>query len=339
MNMSGDGHAAALRLGGRTGDGSAPRPTPPVAPKPTRRRQARPQAPPSPQSPQSPQSPIKSAEAARDEVKRLAAMYEKLVADEAKVYRSYDKTLKPMLAEYNRTVRDINRAKSDEERLALQQRFDEIERQLRTINNERELRRRQALDRLEQERAEALRRVVHVDNPARNTISILDPTEVGNAAHWQKGMDEFNKLVSAEVWSGNQIGFMAIPDGERPFYNPSTGNVRVQTAEPLRSIVHEIGHALEVRGRLYDNVKTYYDKRTQGETPEKMGTVTGNNNYNDDELTRKDKWMNPYMGKQYASKSTEVVSMGVEYFYAEPEKLAQHDPETFDFIYNLLRGR
>jgi hypothetical protein len=36
--------------------------------------------------------------------------------------------------------------------------------------------------------------------------------------------------------------------------------------------------------------------------------------------------------------ATEVVSMGVEYLYADPAKFARDDPEHFRFIVNLLRG-
>lgn len=338
MNMSGDGHAAALRLGGgRTGgEEPAPRPTPIIAPRqPSRGQQAGSQA----TSTLPPQPPIKSAASARDELASVAKNYEKLVADEEKVYRAYDKTLKPVLTEMNGVLKAINRAKSDEERMVLQQRYEALDQQLRAINNEREMRRRQTLDRLNQERAEAIRGVVQVDDPARNTIKIIDPAEVGYAGHWQKGMDEFNKLVSADVWSGNQVGFMTISAGDRAYYNTETGNVRVQGDERLRVIVHELGHGLEVQGGLYDKVKAYYDKRTQGEVLDKLGAVTGNSNYNADELTRKDKWMHPYMGKEYTSKSTEIVSMGVENMYADPERFAKDDPETFDFIYNLVRGR
>lgn len=338
MNMSGDGHAAALRLGGRTGgEEPGPPPSPPVTPRQTPGGQpARPQG----QLPLQPvQAPIKTAAEVRQALLAKAAEYE-TAFDKAKAdYGGQGPAIRTMFKEQERLLAASKKAASEQERLAILKQYDDLDRQIRQIQDERRRQIQQTVGDIKTERSETLRKMLHVDNPARNTISILDPTEVGNAAHWQKGMDEFNKLVSADVWSGNQVGFMAIPDGERPFYNPATGNVRVQAAEPLRAIVHEIGHGFEVRGGLYDKAKTYYDKRTQGETLEKLGTVTGNNNFSDDELTRKDKWMNPYMGKQYASKSTEIVSMGVEYFYAEPEKLAQHDPETFDFIYNLLRGR
>ncbi len=41
-------------------------------------------------------------------------------------------------------------------------------------------------------------------------------------------------------------------------------------------------------------------------------------------------------GVRYAS---EIVSMGVEYMYSRPIEFAAKDPDYFDFMFNLLRGK
>ena len=60
-------------------------------------------------------------------------------------------------------------------------------------------------------------------------------------------------------------------------------------------------------------------------------------------MTKPDKFIDPYMGKQYKKAdgsyyATEVVSMGLEYMHSAPATLAMKDPEYFDFIFNLARG-
>lgn len=67
--------------------------------------------------------------------------------------------------------------------------------------------------------------------------------------------------------------------------------------------------------------------------------ATGNAAYKD-EMTKVDKFSNPYMGKFYGDPSTgatEILSMGMEMMYANPVALAQKDPEMFDFIYSVVR--
>ena len=49
------------------------------------------------------------------------------------------------------------------------------------------------------------------------------------------------------------------------------------------------------------------------------------------------------MGKLYKQfgdqHATEILSMGLEYFYRDPVKLATEDADFFAFIYNLVRGK
>jgi len=60
--------------------------------------------------------------------------------------------------------------------------------------------------------------------------------------------------------------------------------------------------------------------------------------YGKDELTRKDKFIDAYMGKDYRGQASEILSMGLQYFYNDPYKLAIKDPEYFNFIYKIVRG-
>ena len=61
------------------------------------------------------------------------------------------------------------------------------------------------------------------------------------------------------------------------------------------------------------------------------------------EFAKKDDFITPYMGKIYEAgrpgAPTEIVSMGLQHYTKSTAILAKEDPEYFDFIYNLLRGR
>lgn len=91
-------------------------------------------------------------------------------------------------------------------------------------------------------------------------------------------------------------------------------------------------------------------------------------NYDPGEVTRKDKFTNPYIGKLYIAakwnpmtkrwvenidpfdtnlsmkavaqrvEATEVLSVGIESMVEDAAKFAREAPDYFDFIYNLLRG-
>lgn len=345
MSMSGDGHAAVLRLrGGRSGgeDGATPGPRPPVVPRPTTTPRTSPVAqavtPPAP----TPQFNTKTAAMAREELARIEQQFAERITAEQKALNVADKPYKALVKEAT-TLRSQMRKATDEEMPELTAKYDDVVRKITALNVERQRNQAAQLAQTQQERAEALRRAVQVDNPARNQLRILNMEDAGYSANWQKGMDEFNKLVSADLWSGKQIGVLGLSPGGRASAKPESSTIKLTGDTSISTTVHEIAHVLEVKAGLYNQVRAFYDRRTSGEALEQLSTITGKSSYREDEVARRDKWMSPYMGKDYAAttgdRSTELVSMGVEYLYQRPDKLAKEDPEYFDFIYNLVRGR
>ena len=75
---------------------------------------------------------------------------------------------------------------------------------------------------------------------------------------------------------------------------------------------HEIGHMVE---HLNPNAlrisKEFIASRTAGETPTKLSQIFPGWNYRPNEVTRKDDFIDPYIGKEYQDAS-EVLSMGLE---------------------------
>lgn len=81
---------------------------------------------------------------------------------------------------------------------------------------------------------------------------------------------------------------------------------------------------------ILDAERDFYNKRTAGEALKWLGP-----GHRKDEKTRKDNFISPYMGKDYGGYDFELVSMGFQYAYTDPDKLAQ-DPDMESWIYGIL---
>ncbi|MCI3027699.1 minor capsid protein [Desemzia sp. C1] len=95
--------------------------------------------------------------------------------------------------------------------------------------------------------------------------------------------------------------------------------------------IHELGHRME---RVVDGLigieKIFYDRRTKGELLKWMGA-----GYRKDEKSRKDDFLDIYMGKDYGGRAYELVSMGLEKLYTDPETLMK-DKDMFRWICGIL---
>ena len=95
--------------------------------------------------------------------------------------------------------------------------------------------------------------------------------------------------------------------------------------------IHEEGHRFErVVSGMRDQETLFYNRRTAGESLQWLGR-----GYRRNEVSRLDNFVSAYMGKDYGGTAYELVSMGFQYAYTHPEKLAQ-DPDMQAWIYGLL---
>lgn len=99
----------------------------------------------------------------------------------------------------------------------------------------------------------------------------------------------------------------------------------------LSTAIHELGHRFEtcVKG-IKEAEARLYAKRASGEDLKWLGK-----GYRRDEKSRFDKWLSPYMGKDYGGRAYEIVSMGFDYAYTNPAELAR-DEDFQKWIYGLL---
>jgi hypothetical protein len=103
-------------------------------------------------------------------------------------------------------------------------------------------------------------------------------------------------------------------------------------------IVHELGHVLEhLDPAILAEAMRFRSRRTGNEKSLKMADVTGHKGYADNEETKKDNFLDAYIGKDYAD-ATEVMSMGLQMFYqGDIFRMANLDPDMFGFIYSVVR--
>lgn len=120
---------------------------------------------------------------------------------------------------------------------------------------------------------------------------------------------------------------------------PNAGHIEVGSDNVRRPATasHELGHRMEqVIPGINDLCQEFLRRRTAGETPVRLKDLFPLSRYRPDETTRKDRFVDPYMGKDYGDSATEILSMGLESVYNGTYNLWDDDPECADFILGVL---
>lgn len=149
-------------------------------------------------------------------------------------------------------------------------------------------------------------------------------------------VEETRQFVSAETLGAVRVS-VSRTTGSRAYAN---GNDIFLTGSPVEhtgsAIYHEMGHVIETNNELAAELAyAFRARRTRGETPVPLGDY---GDFDAIELTLKDEFLDPYMGKIYEHGGTEIVSTGFQYMRYSPEDLAARDPDYFHFMFHLLRG-
>lgn len=123
-------------------------------------------------------------------------------------------------------------------------------------------------------------------------------------------------------------------------YDPATqiAHVRPDTG----NAVHEIAHAIEHQNpEVSKACREFLADRAGGKPAIPLRILTGIE-YDWSEIAYEDEWEkrggDPYAGKVYrGGKYTEILTMGLERLYRDPQGFAQQDPDYFDFILGIVR--
>lgn len=160
-------------------------------------------------------------------------------------------------------------------------------------------------------------------------------------AHLNKSRSPMRKIVEEayqlypQEWVNNSInhGNLTPKKVDRGYYSHFSKEIAISgysDSHSLETAIHELGHRFERTQNLKQYEKLLYDKRTAGEDLQWLGA-----GYGKAEKTRVDNWLSKYMGKDYGGTAYEIISMGFEYAYTNPDLLLQ-DEEFANFIYGIL---
>jgi hypothetical protein len=168
------------------------------------------------------------------------------------------------------------------------------------------------------------------------------------------GSEWFGSMVDVDVSSHSPVSVRILEPGGRA--GAGGNGFSVTRGDGPEKVVHELGHVLEDRDpEVHRAAVDFLTSRTAGEPDVRLADLYPGRGYGADEITKPDRFIDPYMGKQYRSSdigvtpelaadpskdhySTEIVSQGLQRVYETPGELAARDPEYFKFIVGVMRG-
>ena len=147
----------------------------------------------------------------------------------------------------------------------------------------------------------------------------------------------YDKYPRSWVEQSIDFGDLKVKKVSRGYYSDWRQEIAISgdgDAGSNRTSIHELGHRFEhcigLNKELLMKETEFYDRRTAGEKLVWLGP-----GYGRDEKTRKDDFVESYMGKDYNGRAYELISYGCELAYCDPVKLAE-DPDMEEWIYGLL---
>lgn len=290
-----------------------------------------------------------------DDIQRLAdrstELWQKRSAVSDRRYVTRDISNEDYNDQYDRYTRDIDKIDSDTDKLwakmkRLQKQRDDIEYADFLTN---------------------IRREFLYQKGYKGTVTVSTAASQEEQKSWKKGVDGWRRLVGDKVTINNSypdaIVRSVLEDPyrttldpsllSRSYHRPGQGVFMAQgVRDDLRygelhsthaTVVHELTHWLEsADDYIHRQIVEFYDRRTKGEPTEKLKDILPGSGYADSEVARRDKFMDPYMGKDYGpggDRSHELFTMGVQRLYATPIEFAEQDPDMFDWVIDVLRRR
>ena len=130
-------------------------------------------------------------------------------------------------------------------------------------------------------------------------------------------------------------GKLQVETTTRGYFDGHSSYDRIGCDDDPSTALHENMHRLEkARPEIVSLEREFFAKRTKGEELKTLREVTGMN-YRDNEVCKRDNFLHAYMGKDYGGNAYELISMGVEMLYFQPEELKK-DPDFAKFILGIV---
>lgn len=154
--------------------------------------------------------------------------------------------------------------------------------------------------------------------------------------------DEYDAFVGRRV-KLHDFGIVEIEKG--------AGYMMVRKGD-IGNAVHEYTHRMQAAMPELDQLfQDMHNRRTKNDPLEKLKDIYPGSGYKITEVTRKDKYINAYQGKEYDGEPLEVMTMAMEYILGVTEghwlsnnrqenfkRFYEQDRELFDFTVGVLFG-
>ena len=172
------------------------------------------------------------------------------------------------------------------------------------------------------------------------TTSGLTGTEYQNKKMVETVQTALQKYPKEWVEASLSRGKLTVGKVNRGYYNDEENILMLSQRSidnlPYSVAFHELGHRFEYAvPRIREMEAIFYSKRTKGEALRKLSDITGSSAYAWYEQAREDNFLSPYMGKDYGGKAYELVSMGFENLFTNPEYLMK-DEDYLEFILGVI---
>lgn len=139
---------------------------------------------------------------------------------------------------------------------------------------------------------------------------------------------------------------IVIRQNARTYFSPSENVIVLERGSQAPVAIHELAHAIEEGDpRALARSLAFLEARTVGEKLSPLRALTPGRAYDPTEMARQDKFLTPYIGKDYGKRATEVTSVGYQALATDPLRadgfadLAERDPEMLFFLLGQLAGK
>lgn len=173
------------------------------------------------------------------------------------------------------------------------------------------------------------------DSEAKRIVDGIN--KLGDDPKFSDNMTEFLKLTNGR--SRNSLQNVDFGEDDRAFASKEERLVAVSPGSKS-DLFHEAGHHIEFEDdRIASASRAWLESRSTSKTPQRLGDLTGDPLFRDDEVALPDRFINPYVGKVYPTRYTEAVSVGLEHFASAGRmaELAAKDPEHFALVLGMVR--
>lgn len=210
--------------------------------------------------------------------------------------------------------------------------------------------------RIREETTAAIHRVLNIKKLSYDIPTVnLDSTQLmtippDRRRIAKEGINSFKSLVDDRAWGEDRPDIVVAMD-QRPYTGRSMSShyahndvAVIDSESGISTVAHELAHGLEAHNpEILRAAKAFREYRTQGEPLVKLKDIYPTSGYDDWEVCKKDRFLNAYAGKVYShpalvNRSTEVISMGMQWMHTDPARFRREDPEYFDFMVRVLKG-